>query len=94
MTYVENEVFEKHRSEDKESRHAINTLLTKHSIILARIDEKVGSIEIQTKKTNGKVAELSGWKMYITGGLAILTIVTVCVLIPLSLSFANHYLFN
>ena len=48
------------------------------------LDEKFGEIktqlnriEAQTMKTNGSVSSLKVWRGYVTGGLAILTIVVL-----------------
>lgn len=41
------------------------------------ITKQLDRIEIQTTKTNGKVAELQGWQNFIKGGLAVLAIIVV-----------------
>ena len=37
--------------------------------------KQINSIEEQTKKTNGRVNSLEGWKLYITGGMAVICLI-------------------
>jgi len=52
------------------------------------IQNRLTRIEEQTKKTNGSVAALQGWRMYITGGLA----VVVVLLVPILIFIATNYI--
>ena len=39
------------------------------------IKESLARIEAQTMKTNGRVNALEGWRMYMVGGLAVITFI-------------------
>lgn len=44
-------------------------------------DEHLARIEEQVRKTNGRVGKLENWRAFITGGLAILTLLVVPILL-------------
>lgn len=52
------------------------------------IKTQLNRIETQTIKTNGRVNSLEGWKMYISGGLAVI----VVLLIPILIFVATDYI--
>lgn len=54
---------------------------------LQRIDEKLDRIETQTTKTNGNVRTLQIWRAYLTGGLAILSILIVPIILIMVAEF-------
>jgi hypothetical protein len=45
--------------------------------------KKISSIEEQTKKTNGRVNSLEGWKAYITGGIAVIVLIGLPIMLGL-----------
>lgn len=45
------------------------------------IKDTLQRIEMQTTRTNGRVSSLENWRGFITGGLAILTVLVVPVFI-------------
>lgn len=51
------------------------------------IMEKLDALHIDVKLTNGRVRNLERWRAGITGGLAVLTTLTVPVLISLVISW-------
>ncbi len=51
------------------------------------IKSSLDRIEEQTKKTNGRVSRLEGWKMYISGALAIITILIIPVVLFMVIQF-------
>ena len=52
------------------------------------IKDDLQEIKEQVKLTNGRVQTLERWKAYITGGLAVVTIL----LVPILLSIANGWI--
>ena len=53
------------------------------------VKEKLESIHDQVKTTNGRVQSLERWRSWITGGLAVLTIIMVPVVISVLLGWAK-----
>lgn len=46
----------------------------------AEIANALSRIEIQTRMTNGKVADLQKWRYYLTGGVTVLTTILLPIL--------------
>lgn len=53
--------------------------------------EQLNRIEIQTTETNGKVRSLQVWRGFITGGLAIVTVLLIPILFMLIQSYVSCY---
>lgn len=90
--FVKNEVFEKHRSEDKESRHDIKTILTKHGIALGKIQVSSENTELHLGNLNGKVARHEEkinddelWKAEFKGKLKMLSILITVFFAPIAI---------
>lgn len=50
-------------------------------VIFKGFDEKLDAIHEQARCTNGRVSSLENWRWFITGGLALLTVLVIPVLI-------------
>lgn len=48
-----------------------------------QINENLEEIKVEVKKTNGRVRALENWRWFITGGLAILSILIIPILLKL-----------
>ena len=53
------------------------------------INRKLDTIHEQTVKTNGRIGSLEKWRSFITGGLAVLTMLVVPVLISIVLTWVK-----
>jgi hypothetical protein len=58
-------------------------------ILFKDIKEQLDRIEIQTSKTNGSVSSLKVWRGYITGGLAVITLIGLPLLAYLGIMEMN-----
>lgn len=54
------------------------------------IKETLDRIEVQTTTTNGKVADIQGWRMWMNGGMAVLS----AIMIPILFMLFAQYLSN
>lgn len=69
-----------------------NKLMERMDVFESNTSTALNSIEQQTKKTNGSVASLKLWRAYLTGALAIISLLVVGLLLPLGVIYIdNHY---
>ena len=72
------------------TKREIDIIFDRQEDHLKYIREKVDSIEAQTKITTNRVSNLENWKFYLSGAIAILTIIVL----PIAFMIFNNLIYG
>lgn len=90
VPYSNRELDQLFKTADQRADAFHNTLMERMDVFESNTSTALKSIEDQTKKTNGSVASLKLWRAYITGALAIISLLVVGVLLPLGVTYLQN----
>lgn len=88
--YSNRELDQFFKGADERANAFHQSLMLRMDVFETNTSTSLTRIEEQTKKTNGSVASLKLWRAYITGALAVVSLIVVSFLIPLALDYLQH----